>query len=268
MVLKKSDDRGLFALPPLTCRYILGMRVDATSYEDAIQRIFVWSRGRESRYVCVANVHMTMEAYDAPDFRRIVNAADLVTPDGMPLVWMLRRLRVPGQERVYGPELTVRVCEVAAREGIPVGFYGGTPEALEGLVQKLKVRFPDLKVAYAYSPPFRPLAAEEDERIVREINASGARILFVGLGCPKQERWMAAHKGRVQAVMIGVGAAFDFHAGRLPQAPAWMQRAGLEWLFRLLTEPRRLWRRYARHNPRFIILALMQLLGLRKFGEA
>lgn len=241
------------------------MRVDATSYEDATQRVLAWGRAGESRYVCVANVHMTMEAYDAPDFRQIVNAADLVTPDGMPLVWMLRRLGVPDQERVYGPELTLRVCEAAAREGVSVGFYGGTPEALKGLVQNLEARFPSLKVAYAESPPFRPLTHEEDARIVEEINASGARILFVGLGCPKQERWMAEHKGRVQAVMLGVGAAFDFHAGSVPQAPEWMQNTGLEWLFRLLSEPRRLWRRYAKHNPRFAILALMQLVGLRKF---
>lgn len=244
------------------------MRVDATSYEDATWRVLAWARAGESRYVCVANVHMTMEAYDALDFRRIVNAADLVTPDGMPLVWVLRRLGVPGQERVRGPELTLRVCEAAAREGIPVGFYGGTPEALERLVRSLRARSPGLKVAYAYSPPFRALTAEEDARIVDEINASGARILFVGLGCPKQERWMALHKGKVRAVMLGVGAAFDFLAGRVPQAPVWMQRLGLEWFLRLLVEPRRLWRRYAKHNPRFVILVTMQLLGLRRFGEA
>jgi len=248
--------------------YVLGMRVDATSLKDATHRALAWSKAGESRYVCVANVHMVMEAYDAPDFRRIVNAADLVTPDGMPLVWMLRRLGFPEQERVAGPDLTLRICEAASQEGVPVGFYGGTPEVLESLVTNLKRKYPTLKIAYAYSPPFRPLTPEEDTQVVEEINSSGTRILFVGLGCPKQERWMAAHKGRVQAVMIGVGAAFDFHAGRLPQAPAWMQRAGLEWLFRLLTEPRRLWRRYAKHNPRFVILALMQLLGLRKFGEA
>lgn len=245
---------------------ILGMRVDPLSYEEATEKVLTWAVAGESRYVCVANVHMTMEAYDAPDFCRIVNAADLVTPDGMPLVWMLRRLGVPDQERVYGPELTLRVCEAAAREGIPVGFYGGRPEALEGLVRNLKARFPGLKVAYAYSPPFRPLTPEEDARIVEEINASGARILFVGLGCPKQERWMAEHKGRVQAVMLGVGAAFDFHAGRVRQAPVWMQRAGLEWLFRLGQEPRRLWRRYLKHNPRFLLLAFLQLTGMRRFS--
>ena len=244
------------------------MRVDATSLEDATRRVLAWSKAGESRYVCVANVHMVMESYDAPNFHKIVNAADLVTPDGVPLVWMLRRLGFPNQERVAGPDLALKICEAASRKGIPVGFYGGTPEVLQSLVTNLKRKYPALKITYAYSPPFRPLTPEEDAQVVEEITGSGTRILFVGLGCPKQERWMAAHKGRVQAVMIGVGAAFDFHAGRLPQAPAWMRRAGLEWLFRLLTEPRRLWRRYARHNPRFVILALMQLLGLRKFEEA
>lgn len=248
-------------------RQVLGMRVDATSYADAIMRVLDWARARESRYVCVANVHMAMEAYDNPEFRRIVNAADLVTPDGMPLVWVLRRLGIRDQKRVYGPELTLRLCQAAAREGLSVGFLGGTSETLERLVANLKTRVPGLKVRYAYSPPFRPLTPEEDRRVVEAINATGVRILFVGLGCPKQERWMASHKGRVQAVMLGVGAAFDLHAGRVPQAPSWMQEAGLEWLFRLLVEPRRLWRRYVKHNPRFLILVMMQLLGLRCFEE-
>jgi len=243
---------------------ILGMRVDPTSYEEATRKVLAWAGAGESRYVCVASVHMVMEAHDDPGFKALVNAADLVTPDGMPLVWMLRRLGYPQQERVYGPELMLRVCERAARQGVPVGFYGGHPEALEALVNNLKSRFPGLRVVYAYSPPFRSLTPEEDEKVTGEINASGARILFVGLGCPKQERWMAEHKNKVQAVMLGVGAAFDFHAGRVRQAPAWMQRAGLEWLFRLLMEPRRLWRRYLRHNPRFIALAMAQLLGLRR----
>ncbi len=246
---------------------VLGMRVDATSYDDATHRIMAWARARESRYVCVANVHMVMEAYDTPDFRRIVNSADLVTPDGVPLVWVLRRLGARNQQRVYGPDLTLHVCEAAAREGMPVGFYGGHPGTLNALIHNLHCRIPSLRVAYAWSPPFRPLTAEEDATVVREINSSGVAILFVGLGCPKQERWMAAHKGKVQAVMLGVGAAFDFHAGRVPQAPPWMQRAGLEWLFRLAVEPRRLWRRYLKHNPRFVVLALLQLLGLRRFRE-
>jgi N-acetylglucosaminyldiphosphoundecaprenol N-acetyl-beta-D-mannosaminyltransferase len=245
---------------------ILGMRVDPTSYEEATEKVLAWAAAGESRYVCVANVHMVMEAHDDPSFRALVNAADLVTPDGMPLVWMLRKLGYPHQKRVYGSELTSRVCAEAARRGVPVGFYGGHPEALEALVRNLSARFPGLRVVYAYSPPFRPLTPEEDERVTEEINASGARILFVGLGCPKQEWWMAEHKGRVRAVMLGVGAAFDFHAGRVRQAPVWMQRAGLEWLFRLVQEPRRLWRRYLKHNPRFLLLAFLQLTGMRRFA--
>lgn len=240
-------------------RFILGMRVDATSYAQATEQVVTWAKAGESRYVCVANVHMVMEAYDHPDFRALVNAADLVTPDGMPLVWMLRRLGVKDQERVYGPELTLRIAQAAAEEGIPIGLYGGTPQANEGLAQNLYERFPTLRIAYRYSPPFRPLSPEEETEVVEAINASGTRILFVGLGCPKQERWMAEHKDRVKAVMLGVGAAFDIHGGQKPQAPVWMQRAGLEWLFRLLNEPRRLWRRYLYHNPRFIILAIRQL---------
>lgn len=239
---------------------VLGMRVDPTSYREVTEKVIAWAQVGESRYVCVANVHMVMEAYDDPVFRNIVNSADLVTPDGMPLVWMLRRQGFPEQERVYGPELTLRVCQAAAEEGVPVGFYGGKPEVLRALVDQLKRRFPLLKVAYAYSPPFRPLSRAEEQEVIQAIRASGARILFVGLGCPKQERWMAAHKGRVPAVMLGVGAAFDIHAGRVRQAPLWVQKLGLEWLFRLVQEPRRLWSRYFKHNPRFMMLVLVGAL--------
>jgi N-acetylglucosaminyldiphosphoundecaprenol N-acetyl-beta-D-mannosaminyltransferase len=241
-------------------RAILGTRVDATSYENATDRIIGWARGRESRAVVAANVHVLMEGYDDPGFRSAMSTVDLVTPDGMPLVWTLRRLGLPSQTRVYGPDLTLCVCEAAARENLPVGIYGGTGEALQALQKSYRTRFPRLQIAYAHSPPFRPLTAEEDETVVRAINESGACILLVGLGCPKQERWVAEHRGRVRAVMMAVGAAFDFHAGRVRQAPRWMQRVGLEWLFRLLMEPRRLWRRYFKHNPRFLWLVLRQLL--------
>lgn len=244
---------------------VLGSRVDATSYADATSRVLGWAKGGESRYVCVATVHTVMEAWDDPGFRAVVNGADLVTPDGMPLVWVLRRRGHAGQGRVYGPDLTLHVCEAAAREGVPVGFYGGHPEVLERLVRHLQDRFAGLRVAYAWSPPFRPLTAEEDARVVWEIRQSGARILFVGLGCPKQERWMGEHRGRIPAVMLGVGAAFDIHAGRVPQAPRWMQDRGLEWLFRLAVEPRRLWRRYLKHNPRFVILVLLEFLRSFRF---
>jgi N-acetylglucosaminyldiphosphoundecaprenol N-acetyl-beta-D-mannosaminyltransferase len=157
------------------------------------------------------------------------------------------------------------VLERATREGVPIGLYGGTPDLLETFVRVLRARYPQAKVVCQIAPPFRALTPEEDEAVTQEIVASGARIVFVGLGCPKQERWMSAHAGRIPATMLGVGAAFDFHAGRVRQAPRWMQSAGLEWVFRLLMEPRRLWKRYARHNPRFVALFIAQLLGLRRF---
>jgi len=242
---------------------ILRVRVDPTSYQDATRLVLEWARQGESRYVCAAGMHPIMEAWDDPSFRMILNTADLVIPDGMSTVWMLRRLGYLDQQRVCGPDLTLHVCEAAAREGIPVGFYGGYPEALHAMVRRLRSLFPALVVAYAWSPPFRPLSPEEDAQVVKEIVRSGARILFVGLGCPKQERWMAEHRGRVPAVMLGVGAAFDFLGGRVRRAPRWMQDHGLEWLFRLAMEPRRLWRRCMKHGPRFVVLALLQLWRTR-----
>jgi len=243
---------------------ILGIRVDPTSYKAATEQILSWTHNGDSRYVCVANVHMVMEAYDAPDFREMVNAADLVTPDGMPLVWMLRRLGHPEQERVYGPELTLRLIEAVAMQEIPVGFYGSSTETLAQLIASFKKKYPNLKIAYHYSPPFRPLTADEDEAVICAVNATGTKILFVGLGCPKQERWMAAHRGKIQVVMLGVGAAFDFHSRAKRQAPLWMQRSGLEWLFRFSQEPGRLWRRYLYQNPRFVWFMIWQLLGRKK----
>jgi len=201
-----------------------------------------------------------MEAFDSPEFRRVVNGADLVTPDGRPLVWALRSLGVKEATQVRGTDLTTRVVERAAREGLPIGLYGGTPELLETFAGILESRYPGVRVVCRIAPPFRPRTPEEDENVTREIRSSGARILFVGIGCPKQERWMEAHKERIPAVMLGVGAAFDFHTGRVRQAPGWMQVAGLEWLFRLLMDPKRLWKRYARHNPRFVALFSLQFL--------
>jgi N-acetylglucosaminyldiphosphoundecaprenol N-acetyl-beta-D-mannosaminyltransferase len=244
----------------LASRSILGSRLDALTYDNAVARILSWGRTGESRYVCVAAVNNVMTGHFQPGFRRVHNEADLVTTDGMPLVWGLRLLGLPDAERVYGPELMPRVCEAAAREGVPIGLYGGAPDVLEELVGRLTERFPGLEVAYAHSPPFRPLTEEEDRAEVERIRASEARILFVGMGCPKQEEWMARHRPEIPAVMIGVGAAFDFLAGRKPRAPRWMQRSGLEWLFRLASEPRRLWRRYAVQNPLFVALFGAQLV--------
>ena len=259
---------ALFAMTVSTTphRFVLGMRLDATSYDDATRHILEWATTRAHRYVCAANVHMVMECHDSDEFRAVVNDAGLITPDGVPLVWTLRRLGVPEQSRVYGPTLMLHVCAAAARAGVPVGLYGAGPEVLETLQRKLTERFPELDIAYAYSPPFRPLTAEEDEAVVSAIRDSGARILFVGLGCPRQERWMAEHQARLPLVMLGVGAAFDFHAGNVKQAPALLQTAGLEWLFRLTMEPKRLWRRYLKHNPRFIYLTAQQLWGERRKG--
>ena len=243
---------------------VIGLSVDSTSYSRATNSVINWAIRSESRYVCIANVHMIMMSQDSLNFRKVVNAADLVTPDGMPLVWMLRLKGKLNQPRVYGPTLMLHVLKSAACEGIAVGFYGGTPTLLDSLIKRMQARYANLKVAFSFSPPFQPMGLQEDESIIEQINQSGTRILFVGLGCPKQEIWMAEHRGKVQAVMLGVGAAFDFHSGSKLQAPTWMQRIGLEWLFRLLTEPRRLWRRYFYHNPRFLVLAIADLLGLIK----
>jgi N-acetylglucosaminyldiphosphoundecaprenol N-acetyl-beta-D-mannosaminyltransferase len=242
-------------------RSILGMRVHATSYADAVQRIAAWAAARESRYVCEAPVHMVMESYDSTEYRNVINSADLVTPGGMPIVWMMRLLGVRSQPRVYGPAMTLKVCEYAAVHGVKIGCYGGTEKSLESMCAELRRRYSGLDIVYAYSPPFRELTAEEDASVRQEIESSGAQVLLVGLGCPKQERWMAQHRPGVRAVMMGVGAAFDFISGEKAQAPMWMQRIGTEWLFRLCTEPRRLWFRYAWHNPRFMVLALAQLAG-------
>lgn len=234
-------------------RSVLGMRVDATSYAETADLVLDLAAARAGGMVCVATTHMVMEAYDAPDFRRLVNSADRVTPDGMPLVWRLRSLGLPHATRVYGPTLMPEICARAAASGISVGLYGGSPEVIVRLDDALRRRFPRLQVAFALSPPFRELSPAEDAAVVRAIEEAGVGVLFVGLGCPKQERWMAAHREALSCPLVGVGAAFDFLAGAKRQAPAWMQQAGLEWLFRLASEPRRLWRRYLVGNTRFLL---------------
>ncbi|MFM2303822.1 MAG: hypothetical protein RLZZ135_1232 [Cyanobacteriota bacterium] len=242
-------------------RFILRMRVDVTSYRDATKRVLQWAANRESRYICVANVHMAMEVYDSPKFADVVNQADLVTSDGMPLVWALRLFGIHNAERVYGPTLMMHICEAAAKQQIPIGLYGGTEDSLAEFTKFLKSRFPKIKIACKIAPPFRALTADEKINYRKQINYSGARILFVGIGCPKQEYWMAQQIDRIPAVMLGVGAAFDFYTGRVKQAPRWMQDRGLEWLFRLIQEPGRLWKRYAYNNPRFVIFLLWQYLS-------
>lgn len=240
-------------------RCVLKTAVDATDLRLACQQVLSWAAQAQSRYVCFANVSSIMAAWDAREYREVLDRADMVTADGMPLVWLLRFLGSRQSERVYGPDLLPLVCDGAAEASVPVGFFGGTRTAVDGVVAYVRRHCPGIEVAYVASPPFRDLTVDEDVCVVDQINASGARIVFVGLGSPKQDVWMHAHLGRINAVMLGVGAAFDFLGGTKPQAPRWMQRSGLEWMFRLATEPRRLWRRYLYHNPRFVVLALAQL---------
>ena len=231
---------------------VIGVPIDALSWEEARERLLGWARARASRYVCICNVHSVVTARQDANFMQVVEQADMATPDGAPVAWSLRRAGFAAQQRINGPDLMWKLCADAVAQGVSIGFYGSTPETLELLRARLREEFPALQVAYCVSPPFRSLSAMEDEAICQEINASGAGLLFVGLGCPKQESWMAAHRGRVQAVMLGVGAAFDYHAGTIGRAPLWMRNAGLEWLHRLCSEPRRLWRRYLFTNSAFI----------------
>jgi N-acetylglucosaminyldiphosphoundecaprenol N-acetyl-beta-D-mannosaminyltransferase len=215
-------------------------------------------------YVCHANVHSVMETRRDASLLPVFNEA-LTVPDGMPLVWVGRLRGRRGVGRVYGPDLTLLLCEWAAREGRACYFYGGAPGVAEELAKRLAALFPSLRVVGTESPPFRPLSPEEDEETVARLNASGADIVFLGLGCPKQERWMADHRSRLTApALVGIGAAFDFLTGRLRQAPRWMMRVGLEWLFRLSQEPRRLWRRYLVFNTLFIVHLLLEALTPRR----
>ena len=201
-------------LLPLDSCHILGMRVDASSYSASSDRILAWAESREPGYVCVASVNNVMEAHDDPGFREIMNQADMVTSDGMPLVWGLRRLGFPMATQVRGTDLTELLCARAAEEGIPVGFYGGAPDVLEDLTVELQRRFPALSIVYKFSPPYRELTPEEDAQVVQAITASRPGLLFIGLSTPKQERFMVSHRDNLGTVMVGVGAAFDFLAGR------------------------------------------------------
>jgi N-acetylglucosaminyldiphosphoundecaprenol N-acetyl-beta-D-mannosaminyltransferase len=250
-------------LAPLPSVDLLGLRIDSTSYADAADRIVQWARAGESRSVVLCSVNNVMEAHDDRSYRDVMRRADLVAPDGMPLVWALRSFGAPRSRRVAGTELTLTILDRVAPNRVPIGFLGGTPQVLERMREWVETRFPGTEVAFAASPPFRPLSPEEEARIVSDITASGARIVFVGLGCPKQEVWMDRVRGGLPAVTVGVGAAFDFLSGGKRRAPKIMQRLGLEWAFRLASEPRRLWRRYARHNPRFMVLFAAQLLHRR-----
>ncbi|WP_100444223.1 WecB/TagA/CpsF family glycosyltransferase [Glycomyces xiaoerkulensis] len=232
---------------------VLGVGVSTVNQSMALAEITRWIDSGRRRYVCVTGVHGVMESQRDAELRTIHNESGLTTPDGMPMVWAGRRAGAEWMDRVYGPDLMLNVLERAAERGWSSFLYGGKEGIPELLSKKLAERIPGVKIAGAYSPPFRPLSEAEDTEIVERINDSGAQLVWVGLSTPKQERWMAAHRDRLNApVLFGVGAAFDFHAGLIPQAPPWMQRNGLEWLYRLAKEPRRLWRRYLRNNPAYL----------------
>jgi N-acetylglucosaminyldiphosphoundecaprenol N-acetyl-beta-D-mannosaminyltransferase len=243
---------------------VLSVGVSAINMTQALDIIGGWITHRQPNYVCVTGVHGVMESQRDESLRHIHNTAGLVTPDGMPLVWLSRLQGRRHVGRVYGPDLMLELCERSVSKGYRHFLYGGSEEALEQLASNLQQRFPGLQVVGKYSPPFRPLTDEEDNQVVQMINETNPDIVWVGLSTPKQERWMASHMRRLTApVLLGVGAAFDFHAGLKKQAPQWMQRSGLEWLFRLATEPRRLGPRYLVNNPLFVLLVLKQMLGIK-----
>jgi N-acetylglucosaminyldiphosphoundecaprenol N-acetyl-beta-D-mannosaminyltransferase len=244
---------------PFVTRPILGVQVAVSNYDEVIRHSLAWARQRQSRALFFAAVHMVMESIEDTVFLRQLNRAGTIFPDGMPLVWALRALGESRAQRVCGPDLTAALLAAAEQAGVAVGFYGGTPATLEALVRAVRQRHPNLLVAYREAPPFRALTPEEDRAVVERIVSSEARLLFVGLGCPKQEHWIVDHLGRVPAVMLAVGAAFDFIAGNKRRAPRWMQRSGMEWVFRFASEPRRLGVRYLKHNPRFVLKFLRQL---------
>jgi N-acetylglucosaminyldiphosphoundecaprenol N-acetyl-beta-D-mannosaminyltransferase len=239
---------------------VIGAPIDAVYWGGAVATLLRWAAARESRYVCACNVHSVVTAQRDEALAAAVRGADMAVPDGAPVAWLMRKSGVDAQQRVSGPDLMWRYFAAAALYREAIFLLGGAPETLALLRRRIEQTFPGLRIAGAHSPPFRPLSEEEDAAMVRMLNDSGATTVWVALGCPKQEVWMSEHRGRVRAVMVGVGAAFGFHAGVVRRAPAWMQRLSLEWLHRLLSEPRRLWKRYLTTNTIFILAAMRQLL--------
>ncbi len=244
---------------------ILGTHISAINIQDTVDVFVRWIHAGDSQYVCVTPAHSIMQGYRDPQLRKIFNQSGITTPDGMAIVWLLRMQGFPKVDRVYGPDLMHAVCQHSLETGWRHFFYGGASGVAEQLAEALNTKYPGIKIAGMYSPPFRELTPEEDREVISMINTAHSDIVWVGIGSPKQELWMSRHLGQVSApVLIGVGAAFDFLSGRKKQAPRWIQRSGFEWLFRLASEPKRLWRRYADY-PLFVLLVIMQLLHIKHF---
>jgi N-acetylglucosaminyldiphosphoundecaprenol N-acetyl-beta-D-mannosaminyltransferase len=246
---------------------VLGVGLSAINLDTALEQISVALEQKRKGYICVTGVHGVMEAQSDPHLRGILNGAFLNTPDGIPMVWVGKLRGFRDMDRVYGPDLMLMICEYTRTRSYTHYLYGGAEGVAGELKQKLEQRFPGIRFVGTYTPPFRPLTPTEEAELIGSINALKPDIIWVGLSTPKQERFMAQYGPKLDAtLMFGVGAAFDFHAGRVRQAPRWMQRSGLEWFFRLCSEPRRLWRRYLKNNPRFIWRIVGQFLGVKKYS--
>lgn len=242
---------------------VIGIHIDGLSWGTTISQILAWGRQHESRTVCLCNVHSSVTARSEKKLADALDKSDMVLPDGSPIAWMLRRYGFKDQTRIAGPDLMLKLCDALAQGEVGVFLFGSDRNTLEALEPSLKEKYPGLSITGALSPQFGNWSEELTASYIEAINDSGAGIVFVGLGCPRQEIWMAAHSNQIKAVLIGVGAAFNFHAGTIKRAPVIMQRLGLEWLHRLVSEPRRLWKRYMITNSYFLWLAAWDLLQHR-----
>jgi len=247
-------------------RKIIRSLISTGSYASFMENLSALSQNHASSYVCISNVHMVVEAYLDTAFCKVVNQADIATPDGMPLAKAMKLLYGIEQERVAGMDLFPDLIELSAQKGFSIFLYGSTPDVLEAIVQKTKSAFPSLEL-YTYSPPFRTLSEEEEAEVVHMINRHNPDFVFVSLGCPKQEKWMAKHCGKIDSCMIGLGGAFEVYAEKKERAPKWMQQYAVEWLYRLLQDPKRLWKRYLVTNTLFIVLLAMQIVRVRLLGQ-
>lgn len=246
---------------------IIDSKINSGTYNNFLTSLDDLATIDDSTYVCVANVHMLIEGYKNPIFQQVINQADIATPDGMPLAKAMSWLYGINQDRVAGMDLMSDLIEISAQKNLSIYLYGSTDEVLAKVIQKASDDFPNIHIAGAYSPPFRELSAQEKESIIEQINATNPNFVFVALGCPKQERWMAEHKGKIKSCMIGLGGAFEVYAGIKNRAPLWMQKASLEWLYRLVQDPKRLWKRYFYTNSLFLLLLSKQLFYVKVFQK-